>query len=146
MNSHQAGDIAVKIAQTWRSTTANDIWEEELAPLDFARAEEAYRNLRREARHAPTIADFLGAYRMLLGTIDAGEIECSECGDSGWITCTEHPRHRGHWDGRENKRPVHVNSERQPDPSECECNIARPCRCAAGKAAEAGWRRHRSVA
>ena len=135
-------------------------------PLDRARCEEAYRRLRREATHTPTIAVFLTAYRGLLGTVDAkpaGEWDCTECCDSGWVTCWDHPRHRGHWDGREHMRPV-AHSRQQvpvmdadgnptealrwviaPDPAECACNIVRPCSCASGKRAGESWRGHRSV-
>jgi hypothetical protein len=137
-------DLVVQIAQTWRNTASSDVWEEELAPLDRGRCEEAYRRLRRESRHTPTIADFLAQYRQLLGTVDPGppgEWACTVCCDSGWVTCTEHPRHRGHWEGREHLRPKVPN-----DPDDCVCNIVRPCGCAAGKQAGESWRGHRSVA
>lgn len=160
-------DLVVQIAQTWRNTASSDVWEEELTPLDRGRCEEAYRRLRRESRHTPTIADFLAQYRQLLGTVDPGppgEWACVVCCDSGWVTCTEHPRHRGHWEGREHKRPIGSTRQQvpvldadgnptttmrwviQPDLAECVCNIVRPCGCAAGKQAGESWRGHRSVA
>ena len=136
-------DLVVQIAQTWRNTASSDVWEEELAPLDRGRCEEAYRRLRRESRHTPTIADFLAQYRQLLGTVDPGppgEWACVVCCDSGWVTCWDHPRHRGHWDGREHLRPVIPGNA-----AECACNIVRPCSCASGKRAGESWRGHRSV-
>lgn len=144
MSAMWTTDLGVKITQTWRNAAPIDVWEEELEPLDRARCEEAYRRLRREATHPPTIAAFLLVYRQLLGTVDtkpAGEWECATCCDCGWVTCWDHPNHRGHWAGREHLRPVNAK-----DPGECVCNIVRPCSCAAGKQAAESWRGHRSVA
>lgn len=138
MNTAQASALALKIAQTWTRGPSPDIWEEELAPLDHARAEEAYRQLRREAKHPPVIADLLERYNRLRGSAGAPtgprDPDCFGCYDTGWVTCTDHPRHGGHWQGREDRRPVSPNG-----PAECMCNIVRPCRCGTGKAAEAAW-------
>lgn len=132
MNRNQAGSLATLIAQSWpRSAVAVDVWEEELAELDHARAEEAYRCMRRELKHAPAIADLLERYHRLAGSApkaDRTEPDCYSCHDSGWVTCTDHPNHRGHFRGREDRRPTG---------DECSCNIVRPCACATGKAAHA---------
>lgn len=147
MTPAQAGSLATTIAQTWPRISAVDIWEEELLPLDHGRAEEAYRRLRREAKHPPAIAEFLAAYRNLLGTApprDAGDYDCHSCQDWGWVTDTDHPRHGGYWAGREDRRPVLV-TEAGPQQAECICGIVRPCACAVGqraKEAHYGPRRH----
>jgi len=84
MNTHEAEDLAVKIAQTWPKGIAAHIWEEELLPLDTGRAGTAFVKLRREAKYPPTIADFLERYNAIQ-TDPADRVECKYCDTSGWV-------------------------------------------------------------
>jgi len=141
MIPQDASTIAVKLSQAWpRSSIATDVWEEELAPLDRGRAEETVRQLRRTEEHAPSIARFLSAYRNLAGTAPIEWI-CPTCNNDRWITDLLHPEHNGYWTEKVNEEgkptrtmPVFKLKDGTPDPTECICNIMRPCpRCNAPK-------------
>lgn len=140
MKDETAEKLALQIAQTWSKTAAPDIWAEELRPLNHAQAEEAYRRLRREVQHSPSIAEFMARYRSLTGTAGNDTPKCPACDDTGWITDTHHPHHGGHWEGREDRRPS-VASD-----GECQCNIVTPCGCREGQRAKSSHYRQQIAA
>ncbi len=65
MTPTQADALGLTISQTWRNSPPPNIWTEELANLHYNQAEAAYRKLRRETEHTPTIARFLAVYHTL---------------------------------------------------------------------------------
>jgi len=133
MEQWDADRIARKLATSWsRSSISADSWADELLPLVAGPAEEAVRRLVRTAEHAPSIAQFHGTYRGLLGTVEAGDA-CPDCAGSGLVTDTNHPRH---WPGDRSSVPVLVLPD-GPHPEECMCNVVRPCSCRIGQSSGA---------
>ena len=131
VNENYRYRISHKLATSWpRSSISADAWIEELAELDGPRAEEAARHLVRTAEHAPSIAQFLAAYRATRGTADRYAFECPHCCNTGWVTDRDHPNH---WPGELERVPP-LNSD-----GSCNCNAVRPCQCDHGKAAGESW-------
>lgn len=137
MNKWEADGIADKLCHSWpHSGITATAWVEELEPLEKGRAEEAARQLVRNAEKAPSIAQFLSTYRNLAGTSTIEWI-CPSCNNDRWVTDLLHPDHNGYWtektdtEGKPTRTmPVFILKDGTPDPTECICNIMRPCpRC-----------------
>lgn len=149
MDRTDALGLVNKIEQTWPGKWPGariDVWIDFLTPLEMGPAGTTWAKLRGSHPHAPTPAEFQQVYNSL-HTRDAADRprKCVDCGyedangmvhNTGWITCTSHPDHRGHWRGREHMRPV-LQTPTGPEPSECMCNIVRPCpTCARNSASD----------
>ena len=129
MERHEADSIARKLATSWaRSSIAQDSWADEIIDLQRGPAEEAARRLVRQAEHAPSIAQFHGIYRALLGSAPDNGPLCPDCLGSGLVTDTRHPQH---WPGRPGSVPV-MRNEDGTATDECICNVVRACTCKAG--------------
>lgn len=140
MNHAQAEGLAMRLCQSFpRSQIAPDVWIEHLLPLHHGPADAAVRQVVVSAEHSPTVAHVLSAYRGLLGTAQRGP-QCPQCDGTGWVTCTDHPDHRGYWVGREDQLPK-VSADMG-----CACNVTRPCACAEGQARRARWSAERTPA
>ena len=120
METWEADGLSALICQSFpRSQIAADVWADEFKPLDKPRAEEAVRRIRKTSEHAPSIAHFHGVYGGLLGTARSPEEACEQCGGSGIVTDTDHPRH---WTGGADAMPP-VDAD-----GHCNCNVATWCR------------------
>ena len=107
---------------------AEDAWLEMLERLDEGVAGTTYARLQRGTA-TPDPASFQRAATTIAGPATNHRLtHCELCHDSGWVTCTDHPDHRGHWAANPDRQPPAADEE-------CMCNIVRPCRCSAGQAA-----------
>lgn len=122
MLTMEASDLATRISQTWpRSGPATGIWEEELALLHHKQAETAYFKIRRVAKSAPSIAEFMDAYQALGGP--PVDDSCSSCHGLGWVEVDE----------RDARRHGPACSLRDDPTLACACRaVDEPCRCKAG--------------
>ena len=134
MERTEALPLLNRICTHWGMRLANDPWDhwiDTLLPLDAGQAGTTLARMMRST-DKPSPASFLAAYGQLRTRSAEEVIVCELCANTGLVTCHEHPRHRGHWQGREKERPVLITAD-GPDPSVCLCNIARPCSCKVGR-------------
>jgi hypothetical protein len=124
-----------RITRHWAvrlSASQHDHWMETLTNLDATAAGSAFVRLMRSAT-LPTPAAFMAEAQQHQPSRPSDW--CVRCGNTGVITCDDHPRH---W--HDQTTMPRLASE----PDTCICNIARPCDCASGGVARAWMERHSS--
>ena len=89
MTHSEALQLADKISRTWRGHITLDIWTETIEPLDYTRAEQAWRELRDSEDRQPSVAQFRARYATFEKQIRDGHALSCMCGGSGFVTVTQ---------------------------------------------------------
>lgn len=105
------------------STSQHDHWMQCLTALDADQAGTTFARMMKQ-QQPPSPAQFVAAadtYKPATHTH-----WCEDCHNTGVITDTNHPNH---WPTGLMPMP---QSAIDPDPTQCHCNMTRPCHCQSG--------------
>jgi hypothetical protein len=86
-----ARNLAERITRSWRGGIGTEIWYEVLTELVHGPAESAFKSLRDNEEHQPSIAKFRATYRAQFGTAREEKTACGLCGGDGWETVVVGP-------------------------------------------------------
>lgn len=120
MNQHQATDLAMHCHDRWKGGPPVHIWEEDLAPLNHARARQALNRIKHSVRFpSQALSDFIEAYNELARqtSTDDPRFLCVDCRGSGSIASEGW---HGLFCGLKYNRP-------------CICSASEPCHCMDGQ-------------